>query len=189
VADRKRTAPDWQAIRAQYEAGGEAGTCRALARRHGLSHTAIAKRARAEGWTQDLEPAIQRKVTAAVAGAVSAGHPQKAAEAIDAEAARRAEVLKRHREEWNGARERLYSGLRAHKEAASRDAKVLAFEDLKAAKISAETLQIMQAAERKAWRLDDPAPPDPAPGSGQGRMKVEVVFVDETIDGGATDDD
>ena len=40
--------PDWSAIRAAYEAGSIAE--RALARDHGISHTAIQKRAKAEQW-------------------------------------------------------------------------------------------------------------------------------------------
>lgn len=167
---------DWEQVRAEFEAGA---TIRGLSKTHGVSRAAIQKRAAKEGWAQDAEPAIQRKVTEKVAGVVATCNPKKKAEAIDAEAERRAAVIKRHRDEWSGARERLYAGLTAHRAAKDAKAKALAFEDLKAAKIAAETLQIMQNNERKNHRLDD------VPGGGAS-AKIEVSFVDE---GAGNDDD
>ena len=40
--------PDWLKVRAEYEAGGT--SIRAIAKRNGVSHPAIIKRAKAEGW-------------------------------------------------------------------------------------------------------------------------------------------
>jgi hypothetical protein len=165
----------WEQVRAEFEAGA---TIRGLSKTHGVSRAAIQKRAAKEGWAQDAEPAIQRKVTEKVAGVVATCNPKKKAEAIDAEAERRAAVIKRHRDEWSGARERLYAGLTARRAASDAKAKALAFDDLKAAKIAAETLQIMQNNERKNHRLDD------VPGGGA-VPKIEVTFMDE----GTIDDD
>jgi hypothetical protein len=85
-----RPTADWEMVRAEYEAG--AGF-RALAGKHGISHTGIRKRAIKEGWSQDLEPVIQRKVSERVSGVVSTGNPEKRAEAITAEAERRAAIV------------------------------------------------------------------------------------------------
>jgi hypothetical protein len=69
----------------------------------------------------------------------------------------RATVLDRHRRELNLPRQRIYAALNEGD-----------FNKAKLAKISAETLSIVQAAERKAWGLDgDPTivfqviPPSP----------------------------
>ena len=135
---RKRI--DWETIRAEYEAGS---TQSELSRAHGVSRKAIQKHIEAEGWTQDVEPSIQRKVAEKVAGVVAGCDPKKKAEAIDAEAARRAAVVQRHRDEWDGHKEIVDTAL------GTRD-----FDSAKLAKITAETLKIRQEAERKAWGID-----------------------------------
>lgn len=154
---RKRASIDWEKIRAEYECGA---TMRGLARRFKLSHTAIGKRADKEGWTQDLEQTIQRKMREKVAGTVATGNPEKRAQAVEEEAERRATVVLRHREQWNAARGRVDEGLRAHAQADAikedkkrLSAKSMAFKDMMAGKISAETLQIIQNGERKAWNI------------------------------------
>jgi hypothetical protein len=80
--------------------------------------------------------------------------PQKKAEAIATEADKVVAVIRRHCEEAATVREQLYAGLEAHKAAGTREEKVLAFEDLKAAKISSETLLNLHKIERQAWGLD-----------------------------------
>jgi hypothetical protein len=161
-AKAKRGTLDWAAIRAEYEAGESA---RGLARKHGCSKTAIVKHVHAEGWQQDAEAAIQRRTAEKVSGLVASELPAKRSEAIDAEAGRRAEVVRRHREETNDVRALMHEGLRAHKEATGTNAKKLsdkdasaareaAFDTLKAAKIASETIINLHRAERKAWGLD-----------------------------------
>lgn len=129
---------DWEKIRAEYEAGA---TQSELSRRHGVSRTAIQKHIESEGWTQDAEPAIQRKVSEKVAGLVAGCNPIKKAEAIDAEAERRAAVVIGHRQEWEDLQ-----GLQ-------RDARGN-FDKAKLFKINAEATALKQAGERKAWGLD-----------------------------------
>jgi hypothetical protein len=131
---------DWEVIRAEYEAGGNQSE---LSRKHGVSRTAIQKRIEKEGWTQDVEPVIQRKVAEKVAGVVAGCNPQKKAAAIDAEASRRADVVQRHRDEWE-----------EHKHIVDTAIGTKDFESAKLAKITAETLKIRQEAERKAWAID-----------------------------------
>lgn len=141
---------DWQQIRADYEAGA---TQSELARKHGVSRTAIQKRIEKEGWTQDIEDSLRRKVAEKVAGVVAGCNPQKKAEALDLAAQRRADVEIRHQTEWEEHRNLVDSAI------ANQD-----FESAKLAKITAETLKIRQEGERKAWRLDTqpPAPPSPS---------------------------
>jgi hypothetical protein len=149
----KLTLPEWQDIRAEREAGQ---SFRDLAKRFGVSGAAICKRAKAEGWGDgtDVGEEVRRKVDEKI-NAVSTSDPQKKSAAIDAAAEKSAEVIRRHREETNVIRERLYSGLKTHKAATTRGEKQLAFEDLKAAKISSECLLNIHKAERQAWGIDD----------------------------------
>jgi len=136
---------DWDTIRAEYEAGA---TQSDLSRKHGVSRAAIQKRIAAEGWSQDIEPILQRKVAEKVAGVVAGCNPQKKAKALDAAAMRRAEVELRHQTEWE-----------EHKTLVDQAIGAKDFEAAKLAKITAETLKIRQEGERKAWRLDNQAPP------------------------------
>ena len=145
------TDDQWAEIRAKFEAGA---TARELAAAYGISHTAINKKAGKEGWTRNIEPVIRRKVSEKVSGYVSTDNPKKRAEAIDAEAEKRATIIERHRGEWPEAREMVERGREAHKVAENLNEKRIAFEDLKAAKIASETLKIIQEGERKAWGLD-----------------------------------
>jgi DNA-binding MurR/RpiR family transcriptional regulator len=143
----------WADIRAEREAGASFGE---LSAKYGVDKAAIVRRAKAEGWSdgQDVAEIIRRKVTEKLTG-TSPTAPEKKAAAIDAAADRAAEIVRRHQEETNAARERLYSGLKAHKAAISKEEKILAFEDLKAAKIAAEALSIIQRLERINWGLED----------------------------------
>jgi hypothetical protein len=182
---------DWQRVRAAYEVGGPTASFRALGEKFGVSHTAVRKRCDREEWKQDLEPRIRVATAAKVSGTAAGGNPQKTAAAVDAEAGRRAEVITRHRGEWGAARDRIYTGLKAHRDAgaltdrkARLDAKAEAFLDLKVAKISAEALTLVQTGERRAWRLDDDAP---AQGVG-GSQRIELVWVDEAMNPGENDD-
>jgi gas vesicle protein len=149
------SADQWETIRAEREAGA---SLRDLAERHGITHQAIQKRAKAEEWADGLDvgDAVRRKVAEKVAGVVAAGNPQKRAKALDDAADRAAEVVRRHQDEPNSARERVYAGLKAHRAAVTKDEKQLAFEDLKAAKIASEALAIIHKMERQAWGLDAP---------------------------------
>lgn len=146
----------WETVRAEREAGE---TFDALAARYGVSKTAIVKKSKTEGWSdgQDVATIVRRKVTEKVTGIVTAENPKKKAEAINAAADRSAEVVRRHQEETNAVRERLYTGLKAHKAAINKEGKQMAFEDLKAAKISSETVLNIHKAERQAWGLDEAA--------------------------------
>ena len=54
-----KPAPDWEKIEADYRAGIK--TLRQIAGEHGVSHVAINKRAKRDGWSRDLSAKIAAK--------------------------------------------------------------------------------------------------------------------------------
>ena len=64
MADPKKGAPDWERIENDYRAGLLSG--REIAAAQGVSHVAIGKRAKREGWTRDLAAKIKAKAEALV---------------------------------------------------------------------------------------------------------------------------
>lgn len=63
--EQKKTAPDWERIEADFRAG--LLSVREIAFANGVSHTAIQKRAKAQGWDRDLGGKIKSKADALVA--------------------------------------------------------------------------------------------------------------------------
>jgi hypothetical protein len=61
--------PDWEAIESAYRAGSL--SVRSIAERHEVSHVAIAKKAKKEGWQRDLSDKVRKAVKAKVTGAVT----------------------------------------------------------------------------------------------------------------------
>lgn len=106
----KRPKTDWEAIERDYRAGQL--TAREIARQHGVSHTAINKRAKAESWVQDLSKAVRQAAEAGlVSSEVSSGNTR---EAVQAAAQRVVEVVRSHRKDIKFGRdltERLLSEL------------------------------------------------------------------------------
>ena len=137
---------DWEQIRAEYEAGASQSE---LARRHGVSRTAIQKHIQTEGWTQDISGTLERLTEAKVAGVVAGCNPKKKAEALGKAADAKAAVIERHRREWTEHQHIIAEALLA------RD-----FEQAKLAKITAETLKIRQEGERRAWGIAEKAEAD-----------------------------
>ncbi len=95
-----KAVPDWERIEADYRAG--ILSLREIAAQHGVSHVAIQKRAKKNGWSRDLAAKIQAKaeelvtksaVTAAVTKAALATERQ----IIEANAERIARVRGEHR--------------------------------------------------------------------------------------------
>jgi hypothetical protein len=138
------TKDTWADVRAEREAGASFPE---LAAKYGVSHQAIQKRAKEEGWGDgtDVAAVVRRKVAEKVASVVAGCNPQKRAEAIDAAAEKGASVIRMHQAEWEDHRARFGS--------VPED-----FELGKLAKISAEMLRIRQDGERKAWGLDSGQP-------------------------------
>jgi hypothetical protein len=84
---------DWEAIEREFRAGQL--SVREIAAQQGISHTAINKRAKEQGWTRDLAKAVRQKVSdTLVSSEVSSVNAQ---EAIDTAAARGVELIRQHR--------------------------------------------------------------------------------------------
>ena len=130
---------DWETIRAEYETGATMG---GLSRRHGVDKAAISRRARKEGWTQDISGAVDRLAEAKINGIVNSVDPQKKAAAVDAAAERKASVSREQRDAWNGFKGDVREALAAND-----------FERLKCLKIASEALRNAQECERKAWGI------------------------------------
>lgn len=133
----------------------------------GVPHRSVDRWSQAEGWSKHKADMSERAHAAAdtYKGKLSELGPeittdqQKQAEAEAAEETAvqlRAQVLERHRKEWNAPRTISYEAIKAKD-----------FDRMKQAKITAETLKLIQDGERKAWGID--SGPD-------GASKVTVVI-------------
>lgn len=135
---------DWEAARADYEVVGLDQS--SVARKYEVSRRAVQKQIEAHGWRRNVSAQIERRVAAKVAGVVAGATSEKVEQAIEAEVDRRASILLRHQRQWD-EHEKLLDLAIARKD----------FEMAKLAKITAETIGIRQAAQRKAYGLDKPA--------------------------------
>jgi hypothetical protein len=149
----KLSPDDWERIRAEREAGLSFGR---LASRYGIDKAAIVRRAKAEGWGDgaDVAELVRRKAMEQVTG-TAITDPEKRAAAIDTAAELAADVIRRHQAEAEQVRELFWRGLEASRAAETLDDKRLAFETLKAAKISSETALNLQRMERISHGLDN----------------------------------
>lgn len=100
VDTKKRRVIDWEAIENDFRAG--ILSLREMGAAHNVSHVMIAKRAKAEGWTRDLNARIQAKADALVNKAlvndsVNSDRIVNEREIIEANAARIAQVRGEHR--------------------------------------------------------------------------------------------
>jgi len=90
---------DWEAIERAFRAG--ALSIRTIADRHGVSDTAIRKRAKAGGWERDLSEQVRKEVrNKLVRGEVRGGqpaNPENDAEIIEEAAQEGATVVRSHR--------------------------------------------------------------------------------------------
>lgn len=135
-----------------------------LADQTGISERSLEEKSRKEGWKKS--PLLPDKNMTEQAQAVADQYAGKLAEygpeagaqqkheamvqtAQEFAVAERAKILDRHRREWGAVRNLLYDSVKGRQ-----------FADIsKLAKISAETLAIIQANERKAWGLKDEEQP------------------------------
>lgn len=175
------TSDQWAEMRAAWEASPKQGIAWLVRKEGGpfdVTEEAVRQRRAREGWTKrghlgsvaeraqiaadgprlappdpelgppELGPEESADSGASSAGAEPAGGPELAPGAAEKSAVElRAELLQKHREEWKAARALLYRSMRLGRAATG-------FEAAKFAKISAETLSLIQHGERKAWGLD-----------------------------------
>lgn len=117
--EKSKRTPDWERIEAQYRAGTM--SVREVATEHGISHTAIQKRAKAHGWTRNLKARVQAKAdelvarASAVANSVATETPTER-EQVDVEAQVQSRIRLSHRHDIGRSRSlvmRLLSELEA----------------------------------------------------------------------------
>ena len=137
------TADQWETIRAEREAGKSFPE---LAKKYGVSHQAIQKRAKNEGWGDgaDIGVTVRRKVAEKVAGVVAGCNPKKKAEALENAAQKGVEIVRRHQRDWDEHHKQFTVAGVANN-----------FDTGKSAKICAEMLAIRQKAERAAYGLEE----------------------------------
>jgi len=111
MAAEKKARLDWQAVERDYRTGKF--TSRELAEKHGCTHTAINKKAREHGWSQDLSKAIRQatdakvieaEVSKKVSSAVSKGF-QKTVDSVLVAAEIGKDVILRHRSDIRSTRD------------------------------------------------------------------------------------
>lgn len=100
MGEGEKTAPDWERIECDYRAG--ILSTREIAAASGVSHTAINKRAKKDGWVRDLKAKIQAKADElvsrrAVSTEVSSQRAATERQIIEANAERIAQVRGEHR--------------------------------------------------------------------------------------------
>lgn len=154
MADRR--AIDWEAIEREYRAGQL--SVAEIGRQHGVSHTAINKRAKLKGWTRNLAQAVKAEAeNRLVSDEVSTGN---ARETVEAAAARVVELVRQHRRGLAGDNARI-SRL-AEKLGTLMDG-VETLKDLETAQGIAESIARTRSKliplERQAFGLNDKADP------------------------------
>jgi hypothetical protein len=142
----------WADLRAEWETGTQATE---LGKKYGCSRRMISRRAHDEHWIrpEGVKAEVARRAKEKASKAPP-HDPDRLEAAIEAKADKTVEVIHRHREEAQAVRGLMYNGIRQAKEAKSLLEKQVAFETLKAAKITSETLRNLHVVERKAWNLD-----------------------------------
>lgn len=154
---------DWDSLRAEYEAGASDA---ALSRKWGVSRTAIRKRRtkderEGDTWRQDSETRIRRRTRSKLSGLDLARDPVTLEQAIDTEAAKRAAVIKGHRDLFERVRELVEEALALRKPKTTGRGKARAttggvrdaFEAMKLAKITSETARNVMVGERLAYGI------------------------------------
>lgn len=165
----KLTKKQWGRARAFYEVGNSGN---ATAIKFKTSRRTIQLRVVSEGWNQNFEAEIARKVAEKVAGKVADGSPADTEKAIDKESSKRASIELRHRDEPGHIRSLLYNSIKDLKESVTSTEKKLAMDDLKASKLAMEVMKGIQEMERKSYRLDT------APTGAITFEKIERIIID-----------
>jgi hypothetical protein len=167
----------WIAARALYE-GDLKITMSQVADEFGISAITVKRRSQEERWTKRVETLADMSERAhhladsakskldAIGPELTSAAPEDAEAAkaevqkqvtIEAGAEARAKIIERHREEWKAPRQLAYEAIKDRN-----------FDRAKLAKISSETLTLIQAGERKAWGID-------RQGEGDGKPAVVII--------------
>lgn len=171
-----KAAPDWERIELDYRAGIK--TLRQIASEHSLTHGAVNKRAKRDGWERDLAAKIKQKADALVSRASvseTVSKESKAAEreVVEANALAVADVRLSHRRDITKTRSiamRLLKELDQQVEQADTRAPDEAVSDPKPAPLNlqgkakilkdlGESLRVLVALERQAYGIGEEVPP------------------------------
>lgn len=176
---------DWEAIERDYRAGIK--TLRHIAAEHsGLSHQAIAKRAKSAGWDRDLKAKIQARADAlvdksAVDKKVDRERLSTERVLIEANAAAIASIRLAHRSSIGRARgivDRLFSELEEQHEGATD-----LLDKARIVKTLTDSLRTAVELERTAFGMDSA---DAAAGAGEG-VSVSVTYRTAAAEGADSD--
>jgi hypothetical protein len=200
--EKKKAAPDWERIEADYRAGVK--SVREIAKSQGISDTAIRKRVKLEGWERDLTKRIQDKAdalvrTAEVRTQVRTESAIQEREVVEANAEQLASVLLTQRRSVTRAHSlcmKLFTELEAQvedpetiqrlaelmgedgsegakKRAAALDKVMSLGSRIDSAKKLGDTLRTLITLERDIYGLNNPEPPPPpVPASADGKTVV-----------------
>lgn len=137
----------WDIARRKWEVTPEM-TFSDIAREFNVTRQAVRIQARKNEWRKIAASEELTRLAVNKADAISATREDPLSDeeeklktdAVD----KRAEVLARHRREWDGARKRIYMAVKSGDD-----------KEAKLGKLIAEALAVVQAGERKAWQLDE----------------------------------
>lgn len=201
---KKKIAPDWERIEADYRAG--LLSVREIAASQGVSHTAVQKRAKTQGWERDLKAKIKAKADSLVAkrevaSSVATDKTITERQLVDANAQVIADVRIRQRCDITRAQRlamQLLGELEAQTENTdlvsqfaqalatiqeSSDGMMRAFDRvistsgrIDSMKKLAEAMRVLVGLEREAYGLEDaPEAPPPAPSIDYGKLSKEAL--------------
>lgn len=187
MAKKPRGRPtDWEAIEREYRAGQL--SVREIGRVHGVTDTAIRKKAKAEGWERDLTKQVQEAVRAKLvreAGSQDGSHPQRANDrALVQEIAQRGvEVVRSHRRalsQLNAIGDILATRLSQHLDGVTPDGPGLGEKESPSDMLEklSRTRQRAIQLERQAFNLDSQPDDDGATSGGGGALERLVARLD-----------
>lgn len=165
---------DWQRVRITYETGAE--TIVEIARRHGLSRQIVHRRAARYSWNRKLRAAVlaraHEKLAAEKFTESFTRDRARTAQIIEAEATKVASVIQQHRDDWaqiKQVEDRAYATAHDENGAIQPEHLDKAIKLAALAKLNSENLTIIQAEERRLYRLDEPLPE-----VGDGELEAEI---------------
>lgn len=155
--------PDWEAIEREYRAGQLSVS--EIARQHGISHTAINKRAARLGWVRDLTDKVRQTAAAKLVASEVSGINVR--ETVEVAASRVVEVVTSHRRDLaqlHGLKRVLAERLSTYLHGGMPDGPFIGEKESPADMLEklARTTARLIPLERQAYSLDKDLPDEPA---------------------------
>lgn len=180
-----KPATDWEAIEREYRAGQL--SLREIARVHGVSDTAIRKKAKEKAWERDLTKQVQEAVRAKLVreDGSQGSHPQRTTDRdiVQDTAARAVEVVRSHRRslsQLNAIGDILAERLAQHLEGITPDGPGLGDKESPSDMLEklSRTRQRAIQLERQAFNLDSQPDDDSAQNGSGGALERLVARLD-----------